>query len=134
GAGRARPRPGPRAAGGAPRLLPGVSRHLRAPGCRLILDTSSGGLQHVSSGVFLLKASVRELRECVGRPLVTEAEQFAAARELVDIGRAQVVLVSLGSHGALLVTPHANQRFSAIPMPGGSGVGAGDAMTAAIAV
>ena len=48
--------------------------------------------------------------------------------------RAEVVLVSLGSHGALLATQHASQRFSAIPMPGGSGVGAGDAMVAAITV
>ncbi len=101
---------------------------------RLILDTSGGGLQHVCSGVFLLKASVRELRECVGRPLETEAEQLGAAHELVDGGRAEVVLVSLGSHGALLATRHGSQRFSAVPMPGGSGVGAGDAMVAAIAV
>jgi fructose-1-phosphate kinase PfkB-like protein len=47
---------------------------------------------------------------------------------------AQVVFVSLGSHGALLATQHASQRFSAIPMRGGSGVGAGDAMVAAIVV
>jgi len=103
-------------------------------GARLILDTSGGGLRHVSSGVFLLKASVRELRECVGRPLVDEAEQVAAAHELIDGGRAEVVLVSVGSEGAVLVTRHATQRFSAIPMPSGSGVGAGDAMVAAITV
>lgn len=111
-----------------------VADTCRQLGARLILDTSGGGLQHVSSGVFLLKASVRELRECMGRPLATEAEQFAAAHELVDSGRAEVVLVSLGSHGALLATKHASQRFSAIPMSGGSGVGAGDAMVAAITV
>jgi len=103
-------------------------------GARLILDTSGGGLRRVSSGVFLLKASLRELRECVGRPLVDEAEQVAAAHELIDGGRAEVVLVSVGSEGALLVTRHASQRFSAIPMPIGSGVGAGDAMVAAITV
>jgi 6-phosphofructokinase 2 len=108
-----------------------ICRHL---GARLIVDTSGGGLQHISSGVFLLKASVRELRECVGRPLATEADQFAAAHELVNSGRAQAVLVSLGSHGALLATQHASQRFSAIPMAGGNGVGAGDAMVAAITV
>ncbi|BBZ49069.1 1-phosphofructokinase family hexose kinase [Mycobacterium heidelbergense] len=106
----------------------------RHRGARLILDTSGGGLQHVSSGVFLLKASVRELRECVGRSLATEADQIAAAHQLVDSGRAHVVLVSLGSHGALLTTRRASQRFSAIPMAGGSGVGAGDAMVAAITV
>ncbi|OBG32719.1 1-phosphofructokinase family hexose kinase [Mycobacterium sp. E3198] len=111
-----------------------VADMCRQLGVRLILDTSGGGLRHVSSGVFLLKASVRELRECVGRPLETEAEQLGAAHELVDDGRAEVVLVSLGSHGALLATRHGSQRFSAVPMPGGSGVGAGDAMVAAIAV
>ncbi|OBI82212.1 1-phosphofructokinase family hexose kinase [Mycobacterium sp. 1245805.9] len=111
-----------------------VADMCRHVGARLILDTSGGGLRHVSSGVFLLKASVRELRECVGRPLESEAEQLAAARELVDGGRAEAVLVSLGSKGALLATAHASQRFSAIRMPGGSGVGAGDAMAAAITV
>lgn len=103
-------------------------------GARLILDTSGGGLRHVSSGVFLLKASVRELRECVGRPLLTAAEQVAVAHELIDSGRAEVVLVSAGSQGALLATQQGSLRFSAIPMPGGSGVGAGDAMVAAITV
>ncbi|MGZ4578895.1 MAG: 1-phosphofructokinase family hexose kinase [Mycobacterium sp.] len=103
-------------------------------GVSLILDTSGGGLQQISSGVFLLKASVRELRECVGRRLATEPEQFAAARELIDRGRAQVVVVSLGSYGALLATRHTSQRFSAVPMRSGSGVGAGDAMVAAITV
>ena len=106
----------------------------RDVGALLILDTSGGGLQQISSGVFLLKASVRELRECVGRELVTEAEQLAAAHELIDSGRAEVVAVSLGSHGALLATQHGSHRFSAIPMASGSGVGAGDAMVAAIAV
>ncbi|ASL15159.1 1-phosphofructokinase family hexose kinase [Mycobacterium intracellulare] len=101
--------------------------------CRLVLDTSGGGLRHISSGVFLLKASVRELGECVGRPLATEQEQLAAAHALIENGCAQVVLVSLGSRGALLATQHASQRFPAIPLRGGgSGVGAGDAMVAAI--
>lgn len=103
-------------------------------GVRFILDTSGGGLRGVSSGVYLLKASVRELRECVGRSLTTESEQLAAAHGLIESGRAQVVLVSLGSRGALLATQHGSQRFTAIPMGCGSGVGAGDAMVGAITV
>jgi 6-phosphofructokinase 2 len=103
-------------------------------GVRLVLDTSGGGLRHITSGVYLLKASVRELRECVGRELVTEAEQLEAAREIIDCGRAQVVVVSLGSEGALLATSRVIQRFRAIPMRALSGVGAGDAMVAAITV
>ncbi|MBP1820985.1 1-phosphofructokinase family hexose kinase [Mycobacterium sp. OAE908] len=103
-------------------------------GVRLILDTSGGGLKHITSGVFLLKASVRELRECAGRELVTESEQLDAAHEIIDCGQAQVVVVSLGSAGALLAASQGSLRFPAIPMRALSGVGAGDAMVAAIAV
>jgi 6-phosphofructokinase 2 len=103
-------------------------------GALLILDTSGGGLQHVNSGVFLLKPSVRELRECVGRDLLTESEQIAAARELIGRGCAHYIVVSLGAQGALLVTPDSAHRFPPIPVPAGSGVGAGDAMVAGIAV
>lgn len=103
-------------------------------GALLILDTSGGGLRHVSSGVFLLKASLRELRECMGRDLAGESEQIAAAQQFIRDGHAQTVVVSLGSRGAMLATPQGSQRFSAIPMRSGSGVGAGDAMVAAITV
>lgn len=108
-----------------------LCRELDVP---LILDTSGAGLQHLISSVYLLKVSVRELRECCGRDLTTEAEQLRAAHELIASGRACAVVVSLGSHGALLATSEAGQRFSAIPVRGVSGVGAGDAMVAAITV
>lgn len=108
-----------------------VCRELGVP---LILDTSGGGLQHVRSGVFVLKASARELRECVGRDLATEADQLEAAHQLISQGRAEAVVVSLGSRGALLACSGTSQSFSAVPMHGGSGVGAGDAMVAAITV
>ncbi|GAY13509.1 1-phosphofructokinase family hexose kinase [Mycobacterium sp. shizuoka-1] len=103
-------------------------------GALFLLDTSGGGLQHVTSGVFLLKPSVRELRECVGRDLATEAEQLGAARELIGRGCAHHIVVSLGAQGALLVTADGAYRFAAVPVPPGSGVGAGDAMVAGIAV
>ena len=106
----------------------------REIGVPLILDTSGGGLTHVKNGVFLLKASLRELRECVGRDLATEAERLAAAHELIDREIAEAVVVSLGSQGALLATGRLSQRFSAVPVHPVSGVGAGDAMVAAIVV
>ena len=103
-------------------------------GALFMLDTSGGGLKHVTSGVFLLKPSVRELRECVGRELATESGQVAAARELISRGCAHYIVVSLGAQGALLVTSDSAHRFPAVPVPAGSGVGAGDAMVAGIAV
>jgi 6-phosphofructokinase 2 len=103
-------------------------------GALLILDTSGSGLSGVTHGAFLVKPSVRELREYVGRPLDTEADQVDAAMELIERGVTQAVAVSLGAEGALLVTKTTIQRFSAIPVLVSSGVGAGDAMVAAIAV
>ena len=103
-------------------------------GALLILDTSGCGLRGVTHGAFLVKPSVRELREYVGRPLDSEAEQVVAAQELIERGVTQAVTVSLGVDGALLVTPTMSQRFPAIPVRASSGVGAGDAMVAAIAV
>ncbi len=103
-------------------------------GAMLLLDTSGGGLRNVNAGVFLLKPSLRELRECVGRELVTEAEQIDAAGELINRGAAESVLVSLGARGALLVTAGRAYRFAPVSVPPGSGVGAGDAMVAGVAV
>ena len=103
-------------------------------GVRLVLDTSGGGLQHITSGVFLLKPSIRELRECFGRELATESEQLTAAHELIDSGISQAVVVSLGSKGALLATRHGSQVSRRQRCDVVSGVGAGDAMVAAITV
>jgi 6-phosphofructokinase 2 len=106
----------------------------RELGVLLVLDTSGGGLQQITSGVFLLKPSIRELRQCFGRELATESEQSAAAHELIDSGISAAVVVSLGSKGALLATRHGSLRFAAASVHVVSGVGAGDAMVAAITV
>lgn len=120
--------------GVAPDWYQRVADICREVGTPLVLDTSGGGLTHVKDAVFLLKPSLRELRECSGCELTTEAEQLAAARDLVDSGVAEAVVVSLGAAGALLATAEHSQRFPAVPVHAVSGVGAGDAMVAAIVV
>ena len=103
-------------------------------GVSLLLDTSGGGLTQINSGVFLLKPSVRELQEAVGRVLRTGPEQLSAAMELIDSGAARYVLVSRGAAGAILASRDGGQLFAPVTVPPGSGVGAGDAMVAGVAV
>ena len=103
-------------------------------GAMFLLDSSGGGLTHVNSGVFLIKPSLRELREAVGRALTTDSEQLEAAREIIQRGAARYVLVSRGAAGALLASRDGGQLFAPVPVPPGSGVGAGDAMVAGVAV
>lgn len=120
--------------GAAPDLYQRVADIARAAHAQLILDASGCGLSGISSGAFIVKPSLRELAELTGRPLQTRADQVDAARRLIDRGIAEAVVLSLGSGGALLVTAVRDRHFAPVPVVGGSGVGAGDAMVAAIAV
>lgn len=103
-------------------------------GARFILDTSGPALLAIRSGVYLLKPSIRELRESVGHPLPDRAAQAAAAREWIHAGKCEVIVLSLGADGALVVTADSDELLPSIDMPVRSAVGAGDAMVGAIAV
>lgn len=111
-----------------------VARIARRHGARLALDSSGVGLKGIHVPVFLLKPSIRELSEMVGSALTSPDDQVAAARGLVDEGRAEVVVVSLAAEGALLVTATGHTWLPSVPVPPGSGVGAGDALVAGIVV
>ncbi|QBJ94614.1 1-phosphofructokinase family hexose kinase [Rhodococcus sp. ABRD24] len=111
-----------------------VARMTRNLGAQCVLDTSGEPLRRSGTSVYLLKPSIRELRDMTGRELTEESEWVRAARELVTDGRCQVVVLSLGARGALAVTSDSAHRFPAIPVHVRSGVGAGDAMLAGITV
>ena len=99
---------------------------------RLVLDTSGAALKQAGNGIYLLKPSLRELEDLTGRRIRSEREEEQAAREVVAQGRSEVVVVSLGPRGALLVSAEGSERFPAIPARAKSTVGAGDSMLAGI--
>ncbi|MGO4570838.1 1-phosphofructokinase family hexose kinase [Microvirga sp. 2TAF3] len=115
-----------------PDFFQGVADLANKLGARFILDTSGEALRQTRRGVYLLKPSIRELRESVGRELRHEAEQVEAARELIAEGRSEVIVASLGAQGALLVTAKGYERLAPIEVSIRSAVGAGDSMVAAI--
>jgi 6-phosphofructokinase 2 len=101
-------------------------------GIRIIVDTKREALTRaLDVGVFLIKPNVHELEEIVGRELVGDAEVERAAGELVRRG-AEVVVVSLGRAGALVVTSKGSDRLVAPSVPVRSKVGAGDSMVGGI--
>ena len=106
-----------------------LAKHL---GTRLVLDTSGDALRQTRTGAYLLKPSLRELREWVDRDLPDEAAQTAAARSLIAQGACEVMVVSLGGEGALLVSGEGAERLTPIKVPVRSAVGAGDSMVGAI--
>ncbi|OIJ27629.1 1-phosphofructokinase family hexose kinase [Nocardioides luteus] len=98
-------------------------------GARLVLDASGGALDR-AHGAFLLKPSVRELEDHLGRRLPSAEEQLAGARELLEAAQAGVVVLSRGHLGIALVTPTDDQLLPAVAGEVVSGVGAGDALVA----
>ncbi|MGW4093526.1 1-phosphofructokinase family hexose kinase [Nocardia sp. NPDC004750] len=101
---------------------------------RVLLDTSGVALRNVHRGVHLIKPSVRELGDYAGHPLIDRAEQLAQARRLIAAGMTEIVLLSLGADGALLVTQDSQEWFAAVPARVRSGIGAGDAMVGGVTV
>ncbi|MBD0366807.1 MAG: 1-phosphofructokinase family hexose kinase [Flavisolibacter sp.] len=99
----------------------------------LIVDTSGEALQRAAKeGIYLLKPNLAELSSLVGREEIHAECVDDVAREIIDRGECEVVIVSMGQGGAMLVT---KKEALLIPSPvvrKRSTVGAGDSMVAGI--
>lgn len=110
-----------------------LARLCRARSARLVLDTSGPALAAaLAEGVYLFKPNLKELAELAGRPLDSAAQWQAAARQLVLDGRAEVVALTLGHLGALLVTRDAMWCAPPLDVEVSSAVGAGDSFVGAL--
>jgi 6-phosphofructokinase 2 len=109
-----------------------IAELARLQGARVVIDTSGLALKQAGHGIYLLKPSLRELMELTGREICTERDQELAARQIIEQGRCEILVLSLGAQGALLATAKGSERFAAIPVDARSTVGAGDSMLASI--
>ncbi|MFI5011251.1 MAG: 1-phosphofructokinase family hexose kinase [Hyphomicrobiales bacterium] len=104
-----------------------LARCVKNMGARLILDTSGEALAAaLEVGVYLVKPSLRELAELTHMPLEDRRSQFEACSKLVQGARAEIVALTLGDQGALLVTRDGACHAQPLQVEGVSSVGAGD--------
>lgn len=117
---------------GAPLTFYATLAHMaRQRGARLVVDSSGTALKAaMDEGVYLIKPSIRELRELSGLALTTLQQVADVAAMLVREKKAQVVVVSLGSDGALMVSDDGFWYAPALQVPVVSAVGAGDSFVA----
>ena len=126
------------ASGSLPPGVPGdfyarVARIARDQKARLIVDTCGAALHLAAcSGVYLLKPNVRELQELTKQEIKNEAQLEEAARSFIKEHQSEVVVISLGAAGAILVTRDGCEHFRSPVVPIKSRVGAGDSMVAGI--
>ncbi|MCF6405342.1 1-phosphofructokinase family hexose kinase [Chitinophaga filiformis] len=103
-------------------------------GSKLIVDTSGEPLlQAARKGIYLLKPNMSELCSLAGKEYLELDEVTEEARKIIDKGYCEVLVISMGPAGALLVTRELSERISAPAVKKRTAVGAGDSMVGGMA-
>ncbi len=96
---------------------------------KVIVDTSGQALEKVvETGVYLIKPNIGELAKLIGVERLELPEVEKAAQNLIAKGSAEIVVVSLGADGAILVSKDETHLVKAPKVEKKSTVGAGDSM------
>lgn len=124
---------------GSGSLSPGVPNDFYAQlaeiakkiGAKFILDTSGEALKAAANaGVYLLKPNLGELADLSGNPSLTSENIPEAAMSIIKKGNCEVVVVSMGPLGAMLIADGIVEHVLAPAVHKKSTVGAGDSMVA----
>jgi len=110
-----------------------IAHTAKQAGKKLVIDTSGPPLKAaLQAGVYFVKPSLREFKILMGESLESQADRITACRSLIDNGQVEIVALTLGDQGALLVTHDRALRARALPIKLVSVVGAGDSFLAAM--
>ncbi len=100
---------------------------------KFIVDTTGEALNKaVEAGVYLIKPNLGELSSLVGMEEIGFDSIGIVARKLIENGKCEVVAVSMGPDGAMLVTKDLMVAIKPPNVKRKSTVGAGDSMVAGI--
>jgi 6-phosphofructokinase 2 len=122
-------------------LPPGVPQNIcaqlakiaKSKKAKFIVDTTGEALkQAVEEGVYLLKPNLGELSSLAGKKEIGTDEIKDIATGFIAKGKCEVIVVSMGAAGALLVTKDIAEIITPPPVTRKSTVGAGDSMVAGI--
>ncbi|MDB5247340.1 MAG: 1-phosphofructokinase family hexose kinase [Segetibacter sp.] len=98
---------------------------------KLIADTSGEPLRKaMSEGVFLIKPNLGELSNLHGVEELQEDDVVTAAKEIINNGGCEVMVISMGASGAMMVTKNEVLQSPSPTVKKRSTVGAGDSMVA----
>jgi 6-phosphofructokinase 2 len=113
-----------------------VSAIVRKRGARMTLDTSGEALKAalVEGGLHMIKPSLNEFEALTGRETQAPGALEEAGAELVARGGVDVLAVTLGQDGAVLIDKADALRMPALKVKALSAVGAGDSFVAAMSL
>ncbi|WP_292465980.1 1-phosphofructokinase family hexose kinase [Methanolobus sp.] len=112
-----------------------VARIGKDIGAKVIVDASGEALEKaLQEGVYLIKPNIREFQKLAGQDVMEEPQILEEAKRIIKAGMCEVIVISLGAAGALLVSEEIVERMVPPTVPISSKVGAGDSMVAGIAL
>jgi 6-phosphofructokinase 2 len=98
---------------------------------RLIVDTSGEPLRHaMNEGVFMIKPNIGELSSLYGKNELEDGDVITASRAIINNGGSEVLVISMGASGAMLITKDEVIEARSPTVKSKSTVGAGDSMVA----
>jgi 6-phosphofructokinase 2 len=110
-----------------------LARIAKRKNAKFIVDTSGEALYHaVDEGVYLLKPNLGELSALTNKKELLHGEIETAAKSIIAKGKCEVIVVSMGAAGAMLVTKELTETIKSPEVIKKSTVGAGDSMVAGI--
>lgn len=109
-----------------------VARATKGTG-KVIVDTSGISLKAaLDVGVYLIKPNLREFQELAGITAADEPSLIEAGRRLFDRYHIEIIALSMGSRGALLLTRDIALHAGSLPIEPVSVSGAGDSFLGAM--
>lgn len=108
-----------------------IAKIAKSKGIKFVLDTSGEALKiALDEGVYLCKPNLRELELLTGSEKINIETAKMKAQEILDSQKSEIVIVSLGADGALLISKDFTEHIRPPHTEKKSTVGAGDSMVA----
>lgn len=110
-----------------------IAKIAKTKNAKFIVDTSGESLKHaIKEGVYLLKPNLGELAYLSGQKNLQPSQAEGVAKTIIQNNKCEIIVVSMGAEGALLVTKDITELIAPPPVIRKSTVGAGDSMVAGI--
>ena len=111
-----------------------IIKHLRKKGQKCVLDADGEALRlGIEAVPFLIKPNEYEFERLVNRPIKNDEDIIEASMQLCSRG-IEIVIVSFGARGALVVTKKEAFKFESPEVEVRSKVGAGDSLIGGLLV
>ncbi|NHF59618.1 1-phosphofructokinase family hexose kinase [Flavobacteriaceae bacterium TP-CH-4] len=108
-----------------------VATIVKNKNAKLVLDTKGEALRHaIKATIFLFKPNISELASLLGKSSIVFSELEVLVQSFMKTHPCEIMVVSLGSQGALLATKTQIEYIPAPIVPQKSLIGAGDSMVA----